>query len=176
MAELVTLIAQLEDASSAGGSVPLSGIEVRPSDQSDLHQLGLLYFSAYDVGIACESLEEAIADIQASFNGAYGDFWFEASPVVENGGQIVAAIMTVRLAPWDNTPDCPFIIELFTERDHRRMGLARHLVRHCLATVTATGENAIALRVADDNAPARSLYESLGFAPLPLGHTEYQIR
>ncbi len=163
MSELVTLIAPTEGADELGGSTRLAGLEVRPAAQSDLRQLGSLYFDAYDPGIACDSLEEAIADIQASFDGEYGGFWFEASPVVESDGEIVAAIMTVRRAPWDDTPDCPFIIELFTSRNHRRMGLARLLVDQCMATVETDGETAITLRVAEDNTPARTLYESLGF-------------
>ena len=165
MSELVTLIAHTQKADLPGGSTRFAGLKLRPAAQSDVHQLGSLYFDAYDPGIACESLEEAIADIQASFNGEYGDFWSEASPVVESDSEIVAAIMTVRRAPWNDIPDCPFIVELFTSRNHRRMGLARLLVEHCRATVETDGEAAIALRVAEDNTPARTLYESLGFVP-----------
>ncbi len=79
----------------------------------------------------------------------------------------MAAVMAVRRAPWDDTPHCPFIIELFTSRDYRRMGPGRLLVRHCLETVKEAGETTVALRVADDNTPARTLYESLGFTIWP---------
>ncbi len=74
-----------------------------------------------------------------------------------------AAMLTVQRAPWPDTPDCPFVIELFTARAHRGRGLARWLVRSAMDTVHCTGEHALALRVASDNEPARGLYRSLGF-------------
>jgi len=170
MAKLVTLIAQLGEIRRLDAATPPIGFLVRPSNQTDLSQLATLYFEAYDPGIACDSLDEATGDIRASFGGEYGEYWYEASPVVEADGRIVSAAMTVRRAPWDDTPDCPFIIELFTARDNRRKGLARIVISHCMATINDTGETAAALRVAEDNTPARALYESLGFTtwqPLP---------
>jgi ribosomal protein S18 acetylase RimI-like enzyme len=163
MAKLVTLIAHLEEFQSVGMATPPAGFLVRRTNPADLNQLANLYFEAYDPGIACDSLEEAAGDIEASFQGEYGEYWYEASPVVEANGRVVSAAMTVHRAPWDDTPDCPFIIELFTARDHRRMGLARMVVEHCLATIGASGETAVALRVAEDNTTARALYDSLGF-------------
>ncbi|NOX24318.1 MAG: GNAT family N-acetyltransferase [Actinobacteria bacterium] len=163
MAKLLTLIAQLHEFQPDAPPSP-QGLVVRPSKAADLQQLGTLYFEAYEPGIACDSLDEATDDIKASFDGEYGEYWYEASPVVEADGCIVSAVMTVRRAPWDDTPDCPFIIELFTARDHRRRGLARLLIRHCLVIAHRSGETAVALRVAEDNTPARALYQSLGFS------------
>lgn len=71
--------------------------------------------------------------------------------------------MTVRRGPWDGTPDCPFIIELFTARELRRRGLARLAMQNCLAAVRDHGEVAVALRVAADNVAAFALYGSLAF-------------
>ena len=170
MAELITLITHLEGHDPPGAVPPLAGFDVRPCGPSDLHQLGGLYFEAYDPGIACDTLDEAIADIEASFQGDYGEFWYQASPVIEANGRIVSAVMTVRQAPWDDTPDGPFIIELFTARDYRRRGLARLVIRHCLNTIRQAGETTVALRVAANNTPARNLYQSLGFAATPPPH------
>ena len=69
----------------------------------------------------------------------------------------------MRRAPWDGTPDCPFVIELFTARAFRRRGLARFLLDRCLAAAHHGGEPAVALRVDSDNAAARALYDRLGF-------------
>jgi len=157
---MLTLIADLRSHSHP--AIP-PGFRVRACTRADGDALGHLYFEAYDPGDACETLDEAIADIEASFNGDYGEFWFEASPVVEHDGWIVAVTMTARRAPWDRTPDAPFIIELFTARGYRRRGLARLLLNECMATLREAGAMAVALRVGADNTAARSLYESLGF-------------
>ncbi|MFZ0493792.1 MAG: GNAT family N-acetyltransferase [Acidimicrobiia bacterium] len=161
---MLTLVADLRSHSHP--AIP-PGFQVRACTRADRDPLGHLYFEAYKPGDACEKLTEAIDDIEASFNGDYGEFWFEASPVVEHDGWIVPANMTTRRAPWDNTPDAPFIIELFTARRYRRRGLARLLLNECMATLLESGATAVALRVGADNAAARSLYESLGFREGP---------
>ena len=139
------------------------GYAVRACQRSDIESLGRLYHDAYEPGAACDTLEEAIADIRASFDGAYGKLWPAASSLIHRRGDPVAALLTVRRTPWDDTPDCPFIIELFTARAHRRRGLARALVARCLWAARRAGESAVALRVDPGNTAARALYESLGF-------------
>ncbi len=64
-------------------------------------------------------------------------------------------------APWPDTPDGPFVIELFTATLWRHSGVARTLLADSLAR---TGGRA-GLRVAEGNNPARRLYESYGFVP-----------
>ena len=77
---------------------------------------------------------------------------------------LAAAVLTVHRAPWEGTPACPFIVELFTSPAHRRRGLARIALTHTYNAALAAGATAIALRVATDNTPALSLYRDLGFA------------
>lgn len=48
-------------------------------------------------------------------------------------------------------------------RAYRWRGLARLLVRRCLATARPAGEPAVALRVDNDNAGAWAPYDGLGF-------------
>ncbi len=143
-------------------------MDVRPCDPSDLHQLAGLYFEAYDPGVACDTLDEAIADIEASFQGGYGEFWYQASPEAEADGRIVSAVMTVRQAPWDHTPDGPFIIELFTARDYRRKGPACLVIRRCVNTIRQAGETTVAPRVAHDNTPAVTVICARGLALMKL--------
>ncbi len=166
MPELLTLIADVDESRPTAPSPPV-GYALRVCQSSDLEALGRLYLAAYDPGVACASLAEAVADIGAAFAGDYGALGPAASPLIHHRGAPVAAMLTVRRAPWPDTPDCPFVIELFTDRAHRRRGLARALLAHCRAATHAAGEPALALRVAADNAPARALYASLGFRPWP---------
>lgn len=163
MTQLLTLITTLDDYPEFPVVRLPSQYEARAIRFDDTDELGRLYFEAYEPGVACESLTEAIDDIGASFAGEYGELWPEASLVVEHEHSLTGAILTVRQAPWERTPDCPFIIELFIDKSHRRRGLGRSLVQMCMATVSGSGEQAVALRVADDNNAARALYKSLGF-------------
>ena len=68
----------------------------------------------------------------------------------------MGALLVVERAPWPDTPDCPFVIELFTARTHRRRGLAKLLLSTCSAVT-------VALRVDPANLPAMHLYQSFDF-------------
>lgn len=168
---MLTLIAAIPTAVEAPR--PPHGYTLRPCRQSDIPDLGHLYFESYDPGVACATLAEAIADIEAAFAGAYGELWQEASQVaVAPDEQPVSAIQIVRRAPWEDTPDCPFITELFTARSHRRRGLARALVQSSMAVLAGAEHANVALRVDEDNTPALILYESLGFHAWARMHRE----
>lgn len=157
-----TLIAQTGDFPVTTRRLPPE-FETRPRQPSDIPALGRVYFGAYPMGVAETTLDDATKDIAATFDGRYGELWPEASPVVETAGKLVCAVLTVRRAPWDDIPDCPFIIEVFTAGEHRRRGLARAALTHVAAVISAAGENTMALRVGTDNVAALSLYRSLGF-------------
>jgi ribosomal protein S18 acetylase RimI-like enzyme len=102
--------------------------------------------------------------MEAAFAGEYGELWLEASLVATNDdAALVSAIQVVHRAPWDDTPDCPFVIELFTARAHRRRGLGRALMMRAMDVVAEAGQRTIALRVHPENMPALSLYRRLGF-------------
>jgi ribosomal protein S18 acetylase RimI-like enzyme len=138
--------------------------EVRPCELADAPQLGELYFNAYDPGIACATLPEAVADIEATFAGEYGPLWTEASlAALTQDGEMAAAVLVVSRAPWDGTPDCPFIIEVFTAHAHRRRGLAEALVGASMHVAADAGDEGMALRVAGSNIQAIGLYRKLGF-------------
>lgn len=155
------------DRSVPAPPVP-AGCLLRPSRPTDLESLGALYFHSYEPGQACASLAEATADIRAAFAGEYGELWPQASLVaVTADRQIIAAIQIVKRAPWPDTPDCPFIIELFSARAHRRRGVARSLVLGALTVLANAGRPQLALRVSADNHPALHLYRSLGFQDWP---------
>lgn len=168
MGQLLTLVASPDRARADARGRPLPpGYGVGPAWRSDAEALGRLYFDAYPPGVAGETVAEAIADIHATFDGAYGDLWPEGSGTIVHDGAPVAAVLTVRRAPWDDTPDGPFVIELLTDRAHRWRGLARRLVGDCLTAARNAGEVAVGLRVDAENVAARALYASLGFVPWP---------
>jgi GNAT superfamily N-acetyltransferase len=164
MGRLLTLVAAIEQRRAGAVGLP-AGYACGPARPDDAKALGRLYFAAYEPGVAGETVAEAVADVRATFDGAYGEFWPAGSSVVRHQDVPVAAVLAVRRVPWDDTPDCPFVVELFTDRAHRRRGLARALLVGCLAAARAAGEPALALRVDAENAAARALYAALGFRP-----------
>jgi N-alpha-acetyltransferase 10/11 len=142
-----------------------AGFTVRSPAEGDAGRLGRLYF---DAGVPYANLahaEAAVGEILAFFRGEFGDLWPDASGVVEHDGRLVAALLAVHRAPWDDTPDGPFITDLFTDPGFRRRGLGRVLMARCLAAVHRSGRQRVALRVESDNAPAVELYRSFGFRP-----------
>lgn len=138
-----------------------TGYVVRVPVASDVEALGRLYFEATDARV--DSVADAVADMRRGVDGDYGEYWPNASPLVEHDHEVVAAIQTVRRAPWADTPPCPWINEVFTAPDHRRRGLARALLTKCMIVVAGAGQKQIALRVNEDNTAARTLYEQLRF-------------
>jgi GNAT superfamily N-acetyltransferase len=136
-----------------------AGVTTRAPSVADTVALGRLYFASYEPGAAAATELEAIEDIALTFESAYGQLNFDSSRLAWLDDALVGAILVVERAPWPDTPDCPFIIELFTSPTHRRQGIARCL----LASVP--GE--VALRVAEGNHPAQTLYTTTGFIPWP---------
>jgi len=158
----LTLIAEGRAAELPGLA---AGFTVRPPAEGDAARLGQLYF---DAGVPYANLahaEAAVEEILAFFRGEFGDFWPDASGVVEHEGRLVAALLAVHRAPWDDIPDGPFITDLFTDPGFRRRGLGRVLMARCLAAVHRSARRCVALRVESDNAPAVHLYQGFGFRP-----------
>src|SRR3990170_4840842 len=81
---------------------------LRPPTCDDAPALAALYFAAYPPGVACATLAAAQEEIRATFAGAYGDLWPEASALIEHHSStgiaaptLAAAILTVHRAPWE---------------------------------------------------------------------------
>jgi ribosomal protein S18 acetylase RimI-like enzyme len=158
-----TLVRSVHPVPDFGRSTS-SPLPTRSMDPADVDDLAALYFASYDAGVACDTLAEAVEDIQISFDGKYGPLLTAASPVaVGPGGALVGAVMVVSQAPWPDVPAGPFIIEAFVDRASRRQGVARALITESIAWLGNAGYSSVALRVADDNTAAADLYEQLGF-------------
>jgi ribosomal protein S18 acetylase RimI-like enzyme len=104
---------------------------------------------------------DAVAEIRASWDGAYGAWVPEASLLAEYDGALAAAILTVDSLPWEDVADLVFIIDLFTVSALRGRGIGRLLVRTALAAIGASRE--VGLRVDSENESAVRLYRTLGF-------------
>ncbi|MFN8057688.1 MAG: GNAT family N-acetyltransferase [Vicinamibacterales bacterium] len=78
----------------------------------------------------------------------------------ESDTEAVGAIITTRVGP-----GMGHIAQVAVHPDRQRAGWGRQLVRAAAQAAGAVGCHSMSLLVAMDNAPARTLYESLGFAP-----------
>lgn len=158
MTDMVTLIAK---------TTPLERdltFPYRTVEAADAARLGELYFTAYDTSVVGDSLDAALADMKESLAGKYGALLPAASHVaLDEAGKIIAAVLVVDHAVGDDTPDTPFIIELITDRQHRRRGLAEDLVLATMDTLFNEGKSDVALRVEAGNSAALALYLSLDF-------------
>lgn len=156
---------QLTLIREVGASPPVPGTEegrtpVRPILERDLDAVGRLYAASYPSGEVGDEAE-AIADVRASWDGAYGAWLQECCLLAEQDGAPVAAILVVDAPPWDDVSEMVFIIDLFTDPTHRGHGLGGRLVRSALAS-TEVGR-IVGLRVESDNEAAVHLYRKLGF-------------
>ena len=87
--------------------------------------------------------------------------------LVENGAaEIVAGagitIFDYHSSPLDPSPRRPMMVNVFTERGHRRQGIARKLVELMIAWCRSEGFGSILLHASEEGKP---LYDSLGFKP-----------
>lgn len=99
-------------------------------------------------------------DVNATYNGDHGDLLRDASFVGVTNDRVVAAILTTMNPPWTDSPGGPFIIDLFVDSTHRRLGIGRALSTSALAALPS---ERIGLRVDDGNRAGINLYTDLGF-------------
>jgi ribosomal protein S18 acetylase RimI-like enzyme len=73
-----------------------------------------------------------------------------------------AGMLVLDWPPGPNDPGCQraYLLNVYTEPEHRRRGLARRLVQAALDEARVRGIRVVALHA---SAEGRSLYESLGF-------------
>ena len=133
-------------------------------------ELGMLaeaFVGAYGSQAFPLGTTQARTEIQQAFDGEYGELIPAASLVAAARGQVAGIVLTVRRAPWADTPSGPFIIDLLSTPGHRRRGVARHLLHQAMANAQLPDESVIGLRVEIDNTPAQHLYSSAGFHNWP---------
>lgn len=153
----ITLIAH----TAANTKTP--AVDLRPATPEDTESLAQLYYSSYEQG-GVSSLQEAHAVVRGVFDGEYGPFLPDASPVVvDDDGTVVAAALVLARRVGEDLPDVPYIFELFTAASRRRQGLAEQLVRCAIGTLFDNGYDQVCLRISEDNAAALALYLTLDF-------------
>jgi GNAT superfamily N-acetyltransferase len=143
-------------------------IRIRPASVDDLayilhHRRAM--FS--DIGHQDAAILDRMQTTSESFlrefipKGAYRGWLAEAE-----GGRIVAG-GGIAIIPWPGSPEDPsprrgWILNIYTEPDFRRRGIARQIMETIVAWCRAEGFVAVSLHASTFG---RALYESMGFQP-----------
>jgi N-alpha-acetyltransferase 10/11 len=155
-------IADVRSVIGRSSALP-GGVIVRPIAETDIPALAEMYLRAYGPA-AVGSPGDAVAEMRSAFDGTWGVLWPEASPAAWRGDELAGVVQSVRRPSMDDAPECPWLIEVFTDPRHRRAGIARALVAVACRAMEAAGESRVGLTVDDHNMAALALYRSLGFS------------
>ncbi len=161
-----TLVGQLSSIAAMPALAPFD-VQFRPLTSSDCEELAQLYLDSYPPGAAVATLDEALADVDATFAGEYGELWHAASLVALSNDELVGSIQVVHQSPWDPDLSCPFVIELFVEPNRRRQRIGAALLQRSASICLEDGQSSMALRTAGNAASphALRLYRTAGMRP-----------
>jgi GNAT superfamily N-acetyltransferase len=117
-----------------------------------------------DMGVGDEAARDAMTAAARPFiEGALEDGSY-LGWLVEDEGRVVAG-GGVTIVPYQPTPSDPeprraWVLNMYTEPEYRRRGLAKELMLLMIAWCRSHGFNAVFLHASDEGRP---LYEKLGF-------------
>ena len=164
-----TLIGSLADlAQLTRPNAAHQSIRYEPLGRAHREQVADLYRVSYPPGVGAADLDDALAEVDATYAGEFGTLIAAASPVAMLGEQAVGSIQVVHRSPWDPDLDCPFIIELFVRPEARGKGIARALLTRAALACQRRRETKIALRTSDQGGTSPAafhLYAVAGMAP-----------
>jgi GNAT superfamily N-acetyltransferase len=142
------------------------GVRIREGTPDDLslvlrHRRGMFR----DMGFQDEARLDAMQEVSAAFFAAglrhrtyHAFFATDDQGEVRAGGGIV--LLEYQPHPLDPRPRRAFVVNMYTEPEHRRQGLARQLMDAMIAWCRREGYATLYLHASDE---ARPLYSSLGF-------------
>jgi len=133
----------------------------RTARRSDLEGLAFLLYAAFrgTVDDDGETFADALAEIDRTLSGGYGDLRFDCSFVIEREGALASACL-IGLFPPGGTP---LVVFSMTRPEAQRLGMARYLLQRSIDALLDRGYERLTLVVTEENAPAERLYRSLGF-------------
>lgn len=132
--------------------------ELMPRDAA---RLGRLLLDAYrgTTDDAGEGIAEAVAEINRTLGGSYGEMCWEASLVVEEHDELQSAC----LITLQGEPPEPLVAFSMTAARAKGKGYAKGLLAQALRLLSVIGAARVFLYVTETNAPALNLYRQMGF-------------
>jgi ribosomal protein S18 acetylase RimI-like enzyme len=139
-------------------------VRTRSAGPEDLPALARLYeaayrgqFDRYLFFASSNALEDAVLATREILSGRWGEFLPWASPVIEDEGEVRAAVLTVR------GPAGPLLADVMVDPRSAGRGRGRAAVLASLRALRDRGETAATLAVTEGNERALRLYRRLGF-------------
>jgi GNAT superfamily N-acetyltransferase len=141
-------------------------VRIRVATLEDLstvlrHRRGMFFDMGHRDPVALAAMEKASRPFfeRALREGHYRGFLAEDERgAVRAGGGVV--LLEYQPHPEDPRPRRPFIVNMYTEPEHRRQGLARRLLQAMIDSCRREGHAVVFLHASDEGRP---LYEELGF-------------
>ena len=133
----------------------------RNISSNDIHILGSLMLDAYrdTIDYNGESLEDAISEVQATFDGKYGLFIGKCSFIIERDGKATSA----SIITWFDKVKKPLLAFLMTHPDFKNQGSGTYLLKKSINALLDEGYHELHLVVTDGNTPAEHLFKKMGF-------------
>jgi GNAT superfamily N-acetyltransferase len=143
-------------------------VRIREATVDDLflvlhHRRGMFHDMGHRDEARLDAMEAASSPFFAKGlrDGTYrGFFAVDEEDRVLSGGGVV--LLEYQPHPLDPRPRRPFVVNMFTEPEHRRRGLARRLMAAMVDWCRGEGYRLLYLHASDEGRP---LYASLGFVP-----------
>ena len=139
--------------------------ELKPVANSDIDALADLMLDAYHgtIDYDDEGIEDAIAEVQAYFDGERGGPPLpEFSRLAFRNDHLIAACLSAR---WDQREQ-PIIAYIMTRASEKRRGLARYLLTLVLSQLQNAGHSGVCAVITDGNAASERLFLGAGFRRL----------
>ncbi len=138
---------------------PLSPFLLRNPTPADLSALAALMIDSYmgTIDYDGETLEDALGEIQAYFNGASGEPLLDASWLCFDGETLASAIL---ISLWEGHPLVAYVM---TAAAYKGQGLGRALLAQSLKTFQAQGHSQIRAVITEGNTPSEILFQRAGF-------------
>lgn len=154
-------LGMLLDLARAAAAPALACRDVAADDAAGLADLMLDAYRG-TVDYNGETLGDARSEVDRTLGGGYGRFLPLCSFVLEESGQLVSASL-VTLVDEGTADEIPLLAFSMTRPSARRRGLASALILRSAAALSAAGYKRLGLAVTAANAPARRVYDRLGF-------------
>jgi ribosomal protein S18 acetylase RimI-like enzyme len=141
--------------------LPVGG-RFRAVRERTIEELGRVDWNAFragsDAAFISDTVEGDTQLLQGILAGQLGRFLDEASTVLEVEDQVAGFVLVV-----EENPMVGVIVDVAVDPALRRQGAGRALLSRALRALVALGYTEARLWVTEANAPARALYEQLGF-------------